>query len=333
MPSKPSKKDERGHGEKLLALYTLLLFERKEFSVRELMEELNCSKSTAHRLLGQMEASRFGKLLERREGQKALVRLEKTEKPALALDGEGLRQLALCRDLVLHLLPEGFRKRIETTLLQASAYAAGESADLPALALTKGRIDYTPFQEMLETLQGCILEQTVCAVQYRAQRGRPAKTFEFAPQRLIALREAVYLAGWVVATRGRTEIRYDKPVILSLSRFCKVERLRDSSAGLPPLPGDDRAFGLMDTAGGRPVRAVVRFAPEAATFVAERVWSQGQKIAEEADGGLRLELSVRSEPELLAWVLSFGEHAELVSPKRLRLEPRGRTRKMLELYA
>jgi predicted DNA-binding transcriptional regulator YafY len=334
----PVKKDDATPGEKLLALYTLLLFDPREFGLKELADNLKCSKPTVLRLLNQMEAARFGKLMERTEGQRRLVCLEKPEKPQLSLDADGLRQLALCRDLVLHLLPEGFRKQIGNTLLQASAYATpqGESTQaVPALALTKGRIDYAPFQEMLSEIRNAIMAKTVCAVEYQARRGEPAKSFEFAPQKLIVLHETLYAQGWWVTTRGRTEIQQGKeePVTLPLQRFRKVERLRDSSADLPAISQDNDSFGLMEmTRAQRPIKAVIRFAPEAATYVVERIWSKKQTIRDEPDGGLRLTLQARSEPELIAWVLSFGPSAELLSPKRLRREMERRIGKMLPKY-
>ena len=48
-----------------------------------------------------------------------------------------------------------------------------------------------------------------------------------------------------------------------------------------------------------------------ADYVRERIWADRQHLEELSDGGLILEITTRSEPELMAWVRSFGDEAEL----------------------
>jgi len=52
--------------------------------------------------------------------------------------------------------------------------------------------------------------------------------------------------------------------------------------------------------------------------VAEREWSEGQKIVVHKDGGMTLTMTARSPAEIISWVLSFDEAAELLAPKHLR---------------
>ncbi|MDR1579446.1 MAG: hypothetical protein LBS35_03735 [Synergistaceae bacterium] len=140
--------------EKLLALYTMLLFCAREFSLSELAGALNCSKQTVCRLLDQLEASRYGKLLRFKRGKEAIYRLARPQRPPqLSLDAEGLYQLALCRNFMLHLLPESMKKNAEAALLQASAYLPEQRDEGKGVfyffnsagrSYVKGHIDYTP---------------------------------------------------------------------------------------------------------------------------------------------------------------------------------------------
>ena len=50
----------------------------------------------------------------------------------------------------------------------------------------------------------------------------------------------------------------------------------------------------------------------AADYVRERIWATNQQIEDCEDGGLILTLTTRSEPELRAWVRSFGDAAVLL---------------------
>ena len=147
--------------EKLLSLYTLLLIKGKEVSLSELSHELKCSKQSISRLIDQLEASRYGKLLRDKRGKEAVYSLARPKKlPMLNFNAEGLYQLALCRDFMIHLLPDSIRKSVDATLKQASAFLIEEeSKDFFALegqSYVKGHIDYTPFQKMLQTLTQAI---------------------------------------------------------------------------------------------------------------------------------------------------------------------------------
>jgi predicted DNA-binding transcriptional regulator YafY len=62
----------------------------------------------------------------------------------------------------------------------------------------------------------------------------------------------------------------------------------------------------------------VKFSSVAATYVAEREWSEDQKVTTHKDGSITLAMTARSPAEVISWVLSFADAAELLSPKRLR---------------
>ncbi len=89
------------------------------------------------------------------------------------------------------------------------------------------------------------------------------------------------------------------------------------------------SFGTMVSA-DPPQDIVVRIAPEAAAFVACRRWPAERAVAGERDGGLRLTFEVSKPDELIAWVLSFGGAATIVSPPGARAELRRRAERIVE---
>jgi predicted DNA-binding transcriptional regulator YafY len=212
------------------------------------------------------------------------------------------------------------RDTMETTLQQASAFLPAEedggASDSFASSLFKGSIDYTPFQDMLRTLQEAVRKRTVCVVRYKAALNRESKEYSFAPMRLAAYHEAMYFVGWIVTDDGDVRLRHKDPSLLLLHRF---EEVRPTGRGAKFLP-DAReahagAFGLMDA---ELFIAAVRFEASAATYVAERSWSEGQRVARHKDGRITLTFTARSRPEVIAWVLGFGDAAEVLSPPWLR---------------
>ena len=305
--------------EKMLSLYTMLLFSSREASLSELSRELNCSKQTVSRLIDQLEAARFGKLLRSQRGKEALYQLDRPQHlPKISLNAEGLYQLALCRDFILHLLPEAMRKNVDTVLQQASAFLpeGGELPDGIGQSFVKGRINYTPFQRILETLIQGIREHKVCMLSYRSALHEETREYEYAPKRLTAFHGAFYLTGWIVSEKRTARAVFETPTVLALHRVQSASLTRRAARHLPePEEANKGAFGLM---AHEPFTARIRFDKSAATYVAEREWSEGQKADVHKDGSMTLVMTVRSSEELISWILSFGDTAEVLSPRWLR---------------
>ena len=307
--------------EKLLSLYTILLVAARPHSHTELSGMLGCSKPTLARLLAQLEGSNFGKVQRSNSGREAFYQLEKPQRlPTVCLNAEGLYQLALCRELLTNLLPETMHKEMEKSLRQAVAFLPQGSQDLPdhiGTNLSKGRIDYRPFQATLSIVLQTIRDHKVCEIIYKGAALAEEKSFEFAPKLIIGFRESLLVQGFIVKNKGTAIPMYEKPTTLAIHRI-KVCNATRREARVPDIPEPDNStFGIME---GEPFTAVVRFTASAATYVAERHWSAQQSIELHANGSLTLHVQGQSVPEFLSWVLSFGKTAEVLSPAWLRQE-------------
>lgn len=334
-----SKKDpDATPAEKLLALYTMLLFCAREFSLSELARDLNCSKQTVCRLLDQLEASRYGKLLRFKRGKEATFCLDRPKRiPQLSLDTEGLYQLALCRDFILHLLPESMKKNVESVLLQASAYLPEQRdedenvfdfLDSAGRSYTKGRIDYTPFQKIWQTLIKALQTHKICKISYQSSPRGKMRIFGYAPKLMIAYHETIRFSGWIVTDKGSAA--YDHPTVLLLHRIKEAVATRQSAESLPtPDEKHAGAFGLIDA---EPFSVTVRFTPFSAPYAAEREWSAGQTVEWSDDGGAVLTMTARNELEVISWLLGFGDEAELLSPQWLREKIAQKVQALAERY-
>jgi predicted DNA-binding transcriptional regulator YafY len=58
----------------------------------------------------------------------------------------------------------------------------------------------------------------------------------------------------------------------------------------------------------------------AAPFVREKKWNDTQQVKNREDGGVDFEITVCDLVEIKAWVLSWGAHAKVLSPKKLITE-------------
>jgi predicted DNA-binding transcriptional regulator YafY len=64
----------------------------------------------------------------------------------------------------------------------------------------------------------------------------------------------------------------------------------------------------------------VRFSQAVAHTVRERLWHPSQRIKTMPDGSIVLSFEAGGRMEIISWLLSYGEHAEVLAPAELREE-------------
>lgn len=122
--------------ENILSLYTLLLFNYKKYSLRELSDYLNVSKSTTLRYLDQLEKADFGKVLSEKQGRETLYYFERIhDLPKIALNPEALEQLAICHDFSLQ--PNIFAS---FTYILSDDWTTGREAEISSGKFYEARI-------------------------------------------------------------------------------------------------------------------------------------------------------------------------------------------------
>jgi proteasome accessory factor B len=90
------------------------------------------------------------------------------------------------------------------------------------------------------------------------------------------------------------------------------------------------SFGVHSA--GRKQRIRLEFDSFAARLVAERKWHESQRIRENKDGSILLELELGGLEEIERWILSWGKHARVVAPKELATRIREEAGSIMKLY-
>ncbi|MDR2141351.1 MAG: WYL domain-containing protein [Deltaproteobacteria bacterium] len=325
--------DKLRPAEKILGLYTLLLQSHRPRSLQNLRKIFNCSTSTMLRVIDQLEASRYGKVIKTKRGRESYYELDKTNLkiPNARFTVEGISALWMCRDFCERLFPRDLWKAMETSLLQGYSLTEAESKDeRPSFArrISWGIIDYSVLAEEQLLLFQALRTRTVCAFDYlRGERKEPGH-FIYAPLELVAFRETLFLRGWLLSENYRP--LFAEPSLLCLHRVRRVRLLTKSSRGVPPLPPlGDLGLGIIET---KKFRASIRFLGASARWVRERIWSEDQSIDQRADGSIVLSLTVRNSYEALSWLLSFGREAQVLEPRWLRKLLAEEARRVWEFY-
>ena len=300
-------------GVKLLRLFLRLMADRNRHFQAELAIWLNCSKQTIIRLMRVIESVVGDRLKMGMEDRRRWYQLCSDSRMPLVLDCEELRFLHICRDMACSYLPMQVRRRVDDSLFRLAMQLAdtstmqtgGDHAGRFSF-FSKGRIDYTPHFEHLDLLLRAKEEGRICLIRYKAAGRREEKEHCFVVGRMLCMSGAIYVLG---ADLEDDELTVRRIVCLAVHRIQEVT-LTDhfSTVAVPePSPG---TFGLP---WHEPRHFRIRFAPgKVADYVRERIWADEQRLEDLPDGGVLLEITTCSEPELHAWIRSFGDSAELL---------------------
>jgi predicted DNA-binding transcriptional regulator YafY len=311
----------KSYGEKLIALFAKLLFTGKKYSLSELAGLLSCSKQTVLRLIEDIRRTYAVEVMEATEGNRKFywVKKPRGKTAAATLTDTELSALFMCRSFAEHLLGERLFAEVTQALEKTSTLRGGEQAlsNDHFACFRPGTIDYTPHRDTLHTLMSALEQQRICRLSYQSLGAARPKTLYIKPLRIFSHHDTIYLHARLARKPGAV---YQKPSfdpLLAVHRMKQVE-LTERSFEMPTDYNFDEVFnqefGLIKE---RSFRVVVEFTGFAAAYVAERIWSPDQKIKWLDEGTMQLTFSASSEPEVKSWVLSFGEEAKLIKPKRL----------------
>lgn len=189
-----------------------------------------------------------------------------------------------------------------------------ELGDQPQLfgATYTGYIDYSPHSRTIDTIIQAATGRQRCEFEYKANWRKDKSRFQADPYMLLYHRGAMYA---IVYTPD-----HEHYIFLAVQRIQAV-RLTDESFkrrkdfDLPKIV--EGRFGIFGHEGLKVEKVVLKFRPEIADVVEERVWHPTQKLTRHKDGSLTLEMQTVVSDELRAWVGSWLRHVEVVRPKDL----------------
>lgn len=308
--------------EKLIALYSLLLFARYPLSLTYISDQLQCSKQSVLRLIERIESSGYGRITRQKKGRETVYILSKPRNlPKISINSEGLYQLALCKNFLVKMLPQKMKLSIDAVIQETSAYLSDEPITEDFLSVgdvyTKGSVDHTPYQPILDTIIESIRKHKVCKITYSPTANNMDKEYFLAPYRVTAFHDTLYVVGRLVTADGVAEPINDHNNTFLLHRFKKAE-ITHRNTDLAPLVANqsEGAFGWYDS--GSVFETKIKFIKATAPYVTTRTWSSDQKIEYLENGDFILTMKVRSKNELVSWIMSFKGNAEVLEPEDIR---------------
>jgi predicted DNA-binding transcriptional regulator YafY len=308
-----------------------LIASRRGKSAAELADELECHPRTVYRDLEALQAAGFPIYTDREDGRNLWSLLDTvkhqipvpftlTELMALYFSRDMLK---VFKDTHFYDSLESLFKKVKTTLPKASLSYLDELQQILHVGI-KPYKEYGKFREIIHQVNEAALDRETLEIVYFAMsKGRQTKR-RVDPYRVWFFNGTFYLIGFC---HLRKAVR-----VFALDRIKMLSRTGESFA----VPRDFRledflksSFGVYQ---GEPVRVRIRFAPEVAGYIEEKIWHESQKIRRDKDGSLLFEAEVAGTDEIRYWILTWGAKAQVLEPASLREEIRREATGILERY-
>jgi len=297
----------------------------------ELADDLGCVRRTVYRDLDALMYAGFPVTSEKREG-KALYRfLDGFKLGDVPFTPDEILALAFGEDLLRTLEGTVFHDSIRSALGKIRAGLGPELTEFLAEMAGAFRVlpgphkRYAEQRDAIATLNQAVLQRQRVSIEYRTGRTGQQRTRSLAPYH-------VWYHGGGLYVIGHDDLSDE-------IRTFAVDRIVEATATDERFEVPDdfdfdaytaSSFGVV----AEPAEQVrIRFSGSRTNEVRERIWHPSQRIEENEDGSVDLELEVGTGAELKSWILSFGPGAEVLDPPSLRAELEAELKSALARYA
>jgi len=289
-------------------------------SVVELAEDLKTSERTVYRDLATLQDAGFPLTSEKLDG----------ETRYRIMDGQrGHITFTLGKsELVALYLSQGLLRLLEGTVFEESLGALMEKikAVVPpehlvyfhgieeSLAVGKAATrNYASKRPVISAVLKALTGQQTLEMSYFSPARSRETTRRVDPYKFWLVGDAFYLIGFCHVNNEVRTFLLDriKSARVTHERF-DIETEFDFSEYIK-----DTFRVLRD---GKPVEVLARFAKEVAHTFKEKKWHPSQEVSDNPDGSVNVRIEARGINEIRAWIMSWGELAEVLEPEELRQE-------------
>ncbi len=321
-----------GHYTQAARLHTVirLIESRNGINLEELVEETGVDLRTVHRDLAAIQEAGYP-LTSRREDGRMLYSFMTSSRQIqpVTFTLEELVSLHLLKACAGLLPSEPFGAEIENIFSKIhSALPPRSVAHLERIARVslprfQGTRTYSGSLKLLSELRRALLYQFTVKISYN-RSGKEHGIYELDPYTLVLAKGGIYLLAFA---KNRNAIRLF--AIERISELTVTKRRFEISPGFTPENHFSDAFALVTD---KTMQIKIRFDNEVAHLIRDRFWKKDQKVINEPDGSVTLYFEAAGTLEIMAWVLSYGKHAELLEPPELRKELRQQIKGLREIY-
>ncbi len=296
-----------------------LLRERRATPLAVMMEEMEVSRATVKRDIEYMrdrlgapivwDASLRGYRYDSSQPGADAFSL-----PGLWFNASEIYALLTMDQLLANLQPgllgphiEPLRRRVHALLEQGDHSRAELAQRIRISPVARREVD----GHIFETIASALLQRRRLNLHHYNRASDKVVERQVSPQRLLYYRDNWYLDAWCHLRKGLRSFGVDA------IRQARILDQRARDVAEKDLDAVVRAgYGIFS---GREVhKAVLRFSPEAARWVASETWHGAQKGRYDDEGFYILEIPYSVDTELIMDILRHGPQVEVLAPPQLR---------------
>lgn len=178
------------------------------------------------------------------------------------------------------------------------------------IPVSKFAKNYSGKEKIIEAITDAVFQKKTCLIEYHSFGEDTVKQFRVDPLHFFENNGGLYIFARIT--------RFGDIRTLAVERILSLESTDDDFK----YPKDFNPTHMLDSAFDivydDPVHAKIWFSSEQARYIKERQWAKEQKIKEQKDGSIILEIKTSGWWDIKKWVLSFGAEARVLKPEKLR---------------
>jgi predicted DNA-binding transcriptional regulator YafY len=308
-----------------------LIASRKGRSIQDIAADLECHSRTVYRDLEALQTAGFPVFTERIDNRSYWFLLESarhqipipfslTELMALYFSRNMLRVL---KNTIFYDSLESLFQKIKATLSPATIQYLDKIGNSLQVGF-KSYKDYGKFKEIIDQANEAVLKKHHIRIIYHTMSRQKESERVIAPYKLWFFDGTFYLLGHC---QLRNDVR-----LFAVDRIKKLEPMSTSFESPENFDIESVLHSSFGAFIGEVKKVEIRFSPEVAGYVMEKIWHKSQTIEQQADGSVIFRAEVAGTKEIKFWVMSWGASAQVLAPESLREEIAAEAAGMLQNY-
>jgi predicted DNA-binding transcriptional regulator YafY len=185
---------------------------------------------------------------------------------------------------------------------------------------------YTVDESLFRKVVNALFTKRSLAIQYYS----PHKD-ERTNRKIFPLHLLDYMGNWHLISFCTLKKRLRNFALSRIEECNYIDEKISLPTDLPPIKNYIRKnFGIFY--GGKNYEVSLKFSPKTSRTVKEQIWHKRQKIKEQKDGSIILNVPVADITEIKREILKFGAEVEVLKPLRLKKEIIDEIKKMKKIY-